>query len=108
MNKNRVDEEIQSTLRLLGAFGSDIYAAGTYSLSGDSSGDTLLHAVMAVEYVGTTFTLTNVLDVNGLAIDQKIVTGAGVAINSAMGLQTFREDVAEFTTDAVVKVWYAN
>ena len=102
MGKNH--DGVTNSARLGGAFGSDIYAAGTYKLS-DS---TLLYPIIAVEYVGTTFTLTAVKDGNGAAINQKIVTGAGVAITSAMGLITFREDVAEFTTDATVKVWYVN
>lgn len=89
--------------RILGMCGSDILAAGDYKISDGS----LKNPIYAVEYCGANTTITATKDENGRALNQVFVTGDGVAITSDIGLMMFREDVHEFTCDAVVKVWYA-
>ncbi len=91
--------------KLVGAFGSDIYAAGTYYVGGNRNNN-LKYPIFAIEYAGADVTISNVKEESGSPIEQNWCNDA-TAITSAMGLMTFREDVHQFTCNATVKVWYA-
>jgi len=92
--------------KLVGSFGSDIYAAGTYYVGGNRHNN-LRYPIYAVEYAGSSCTLTNVQDSTGGEIEQNFCNDS-TAITSDMGLMVFRENVHSFTCSAVIKVWYAS
>lgn len=91
--------------KLVGAYGSDIYAAGTYYVGGNR-GNNLRYPVFAFEYAGSNFVISNAKDSSGGEIEQNWLND-GTSITADAGLMVCREDVYQFTTDATVKVWYA-
>ena len=92
--------------KLVGAFGSDIYAAGTYYVVTDKAYSRLRFPIFAIEYAGSDVTITNAKDSSGGNVEQNWCNES-TAITSVMGLMVFREDVYSFTCNVAVKVWYA-
>ena len=93
--------------RIAGKGGSDILAADTYEYAADTTDTRIYKPIVAVEYSSANFTLTNVEDVYGNALEELAWLDGPVAITQDMGIMVFPTAVGKFTTDVQVKVWYA-